>query len=138
MDITEDYKYILNDLSIHFNIPIKNIEIIEEDGKEWVGNRKTNEKYLFNNDFFVNKTSTNYKNPTNYIKILFEKERKSDFADAIFIKSKNDFLKLVKTDNDKIKKLIGEEFHWSEIMGMYDEVLTFLDEYEYWKNEKST
>lgn len=145
LDITDNYKEILSDIAKYTGLEKNQIKIMEENEQELICNNKEEIVTPLNNKFwnwFDNGAEEiiELKNPISYTKIQHASEndlRNADIYENVKSEiSGADFLKLVYTEVESKKQMIGEVFHWSEVCGIYEPLIEFVEEKEYWLQEE--
>lgn len=156
--ITNDYKHLLKDLAKYVKTDVSNIDVLEKDNVEYIVDKKNNvlgiiDEHFFNfvdNSYDINNYG-DFKNPTEYSKIIFENIDDKPFFDGCIFTTFRDpnsnglFYRLVyvpsKNENyEHLNSIINNNklngFHWSDMVGQYDEIIEFVDEFEYWKHQQ--
>lgn len=141
IDITEDYKDNLEAIAKYVNKNKNEILIMEENDQELICNKKQEVLSTLNDKFWqwfdeiddINSKSVpilDLKTPTSYIKVQYDdihSLKNNDIYEDV-----KDFMKLVYTEVEEQKSLLGETFHWSEVCAPQEPLISYTEEKEYW------
>lgn len=151
MDITQDYKYQISEIAKFVGKSISDVRVVEELDAELICDASG--KKLSTIDEFLNwdgQKNKELKNPVKYFKVIFENANQNAFEkemnegekifndaatfEGAYFTESDDFFMVEHCPKDPY--FIGQRLHWSEICGMYDEIVPFFEEKDFFKKDE--